>query len=164
MKQNIIKKNNEKVNRKKMIPFMLNIFVLFIISMIFLNCNKLYAISNIISVKNVEVMSKSDSTIINNIDYKDNTIINDIVFQKVGDSITYRILLKNNDEKNYVINLISDNNTNKYLTYEYSKEKIYLNSKSESEIIISIKYSNELFNVLEKNQMLSCDFFLNLID
>ena len=65
-----------------------------------------------------------------------------IEFNVVGDYITYKLVLKNNDGKKYKVESIDDNNTNEHIKveYDYNKE---LNTDNKT-ILITLKYDKKI--------------------
>jgi len=124
-----------------------------------------FASTEILSLKNVEIINKSDSVDVSSITYENKTITNDITFHKVGDTVTYRITVKNNENESITIKAINDNNTNEYITYEYdSYAGTILNSNEEKTFNIIVKYSAELTDMLKREQAFSVDFLFNIED
>lgn len=153
------KKQNIALNRNFLIIFFLFVFIFSI-----LKIGIVFAVTESFKITNVEIVNKSD-TMVNSISYEKNTITNDIIFHKVGDSITYKITVLNNEDDNYTIKSIYDDNENEYITYEYDEYKgVLLNSKKEKEFEIVAKYSKELEDINNRNQNNSVKFTFVLED
>ena len=96
------------VKKHKIIIFIMILIFIFSVFQI----GHTFATTESISLTNVEIVDKSDGVIVKGLNYENKTITNDFIFNKFGDFITYKITLKNNDNKDYIINKISDNNKN----------------------------------------------------
>ena len=81
-------------------------------------------------------------------------------FNVVGDYITYKLVLKNNDGKKFKVEEIKDNNTNEHIKveYDYNKE---LNTENK-EILITLKYDKKITNV--NTELKSISVKIKLID
>ena len=113
----------------------------------------------------VSISNKSDTVVVNSINYEKTKITNDITFHKVGDSVTYKIKVVNNESDNYKIKSITDDNNNEYITYEYSNyEGTALNSKEETTFEITAKYSKEVTDMSKRVQSFSVKFTFTLED
>ena len=53
--------------------------------------------------------------------HDDSTIVSDVTFHKLGDTVTYKVVLQNTDSKDHVIETISDDNANSRISYSYDK-------------------------------------------
>lgn len=116
-------------------------------------------------ITGAEISLKSETTEVNNFSYQKSKIISSVVFHKVGDSVVYRIKLKNNEDKNYTIKGISDDNQNEYIAYEYNKyEGQKINSKEEMTFEIVEKYIKEITNMSERESNLAVNFKFVLED
>lgn len=144
-------------------------FMILILIMVFLfsiiQIGHAFASIEKISLTNVEIINKSDTVYVDNITYENKEINNNITFHKVGDFVTYKITIKNNENKNYIIKSISDDNVNEYITYEYNTyEGVILGSNEEKQIYITAKYSKELNDVSRRDQSFLTKFSLNIED
>ena len=81
--------------------------IIFIIMCIFLfsifKIGHTFASNETLSLTNVEIVNKSSTADVSGITYENTTITNNITFHKVGDTVTYRITVKNNGNENYII-------------------------------------------------------------
>lgn len=154
----MIKKQKHKLCNKLLIFIALIIFLFSIFEI-----GVSLASTEVITVVNTEIVSKSDDVDINSINYEKNTITNEVIFHKVGDSITYKIKIKNTDKKDHTIKSITDDNENPYITYEYDNyEGKEIKSKEDIDIKITATYLNELEDISERNQEFSVKFYIDL--
>ena len=116
-------------------------------------------------ITNAEVLTKSTTTDVNKFSFEKCKIITDVTFHQVGDSITYRIKVKNNEETTYTIKSVSDDNENKYIKYVYDNyEGTKLNSKGETTFEITEKYVQENDDIQKRNQSFSVNITFILED
>lgn len=106
---------------------------------------------SILQITNLEILNKSDTVELINLDLQKNEIHSKTVHHKIGDSITYKISIKNTENKNYTIKSIKDNNQNEFISYEYENyEGFKLNSQDEFSINIKETYKKEISNVSKR--------------
>ena len=120
---------------------MKKVFIFIILCTIFLGIHKINAKGNDILIKSVEVKDKSESTIVNLSDYEDLTINNEVSLYNLNDYVIYKIILKNNSDKDYKIESITDNNDNEYITYSYEVNDKDFKKDKEIELLVTLKYS-----------------------
>ena len=116
-------------------------------------------------ITDAAISSKSDTAEVNNLNYEDYSLKSNIVFHKIGDSVTYRINIKNNEDVNYTIVSVSDNNENEYISYEYDNyEGVKFNSKDELSFYITEKYVKEITDIANRDQTFSTNIYITLVD
>ena len=120
---------------------MKKVFQFLLISILFmLGINSVYALD----VVQEELIVKDKSSTINVIEdgIGKLKISPKLEFNEVGDYITYKLVLKNNDSEKYKVESIIDNNLSENIkvSYNYSNEL----NKDKKEILITIKYEKEI--------------------
>jgi len=156
-----MRKAQKKFSKQKFII----LFALFVFLFSIFKVGITVASTNSLLITNVEISSKTSTTEINNFYYENYTLQSSIVFHNVGDSVTYKISLKNNDKNSYTIASISDDNKNSCISYEYEDcEGIKLNSNEEATFYITEKYTGENMDISERNQAFSVNIFITLVD
>ena len=146
--------------RKLAIPIVLIVFIFSIFKV-----GKTLASTDSFKITDVQVSSKSSTAEVKKLTYEKCKVTKDIEFHKVGDSITYSIKVKNNDDKNYVIKSVRDDNKNSYISYEYSSyEGTKLNAGEETTFEITEKYYQENLSMSNRNQSFSVNFTFTLED
>lgn len=146
-------------NRKLLIPIILMVFLFSIIK-----AGIILASTDSFEITSAEVSAKSSTVDVHNFSFEKCKINNDITFHQVGDSITYKIKVKNNDDKSYTIKSVKDDNTNGYISYVYDGcEGTKLNSKDETTIEVTEKYITES-SISDRNQNLSVNITFTLED
>lgn len=156
-----MKKNTLTPSKKKvLILFMLLLFLFSIIKI-----GGSLASTEPFALTNVSVSNKSDTVEVNNINFDKTTIKNDITFHKVGDNITYKITIVNSESEIYTIKSLTDDNTNEYVNYEYSKyEGIALQPNEEKTFEITAKYVKEVTDISKRDQSFKTIFTFTLED
>lgn len=153
-----------KVQRK---PLKLKILILIILLIFLFSIIKAgitLASINSFEITSAEVSAKSSTVDVHNFSFEKCKINNDITFHQVGDSITYKIKVKNNEDRSYTIKSVKDDNTNRYISYIYEGcEGTKLNSKEETTIEVTEKYIAES-SISDRNQNLSVNITFTLED
>ena len=131
-------------NRGKLLNSLLIILSIFILGII-----NVYAKE--IEVESFDVVDKSDTISVEQLNYTNDTVSSNIKFNQQDDYVIFGLNLKNNGSKKYKIVSITDNNTNNniQITYNYSNESF--NTSEVTDISIKMLYKNKLINVSEKN-------------
>lgn len=157
----MMQKSQKKLSiRKLLIPIILLVFLFSIIKV-----GTTLASTDSFTISSVEISNKSPTVDVNNFYFEKCKIINDITFHQVGDSITYKIKVKNNDDINYTVKSVSDDNKNEYISYIYdSYNGTKLNSKEDTTFEITEKYTKEISDIKKRNQNFSVNITFTLVD
>ena len=116
------------------------------------NIGKIYAEVDKFKLVDVSIDNKSESVDASIINYDKNIVNSKIIYHKVNDFMIYKLSIKNQDNNNYKIVTISDDNTSNYLTYSYEKhENEEFNSGNTKDLLVKITYSNEVKNMSKRN-------------
>ena len=146
----------KKINKVKIIAIVLLLCIICV--------NTAFAKTNSITLESFSVLDSSQDVIVDNISTEDGVGIANVTFCGVGDSITYKLVVKNNDTKDYVIKSIEDSNTNEYISYTYDVENVEFKQGQEVEIIVTAKYEKEVEDVNNREQVVNVEFTLSLED
>ena len=133
-----------------------------IIVSILLVSTLLFSLLNIIRVgakepsiilTNAVIESKSD-TIEGGINTFDSTkVVSNVTYHKLNDYVTYKLTLKNNENKEIKILDITDDNTFEHIVYEYDKHTDeVIDSKNSFDLVIKASYKNETEYNAESNK------------
>ncbi|MBP3255397.1 MAG: InlB B-repeat-containing protein [Clostridia bacterium] len=155
-----------KSKQKKLLirKLLIMIVLLFFLFSVFKVGKSLAAIDSFI-ITDAEIMSKSDTTDISNFSFEKCKIKKSVTYYQVGDSITYKVKIRNNDEKNYKIKSVNDDNKNEYISYLYDNyEGVMINSKDETSIKITERYENTINNISDCIQNFSVNIKFTLED
>ena len=96
--------------------------VLLILALFLFNIGYVSAKNVNINIEDITIISKSDTVEVTKPTVKDNMISSEITFNDVDDYVTFEVTLKNNDDIEYLIEKISDNNKSKNINVTYSYE------------------------------------------
>ena len=120
--------------------------VLIILTILILGLSSVKAVNNNFNIENINIEDKTDTINVSTPIYDENNIDSKIEFNKVGDYIKYKIILKNNDNKIYRIKKIEDNNDTQYINVSYDYKKDEINPKEQFEIYVTLKYIDEVYD------------------
>ncbi len=124
-----------------------------------------FASKNSFEVTDAEISTKSPYVEISDFKFEKGKIASNVVFHKVGDSVTYKLKLKNTDESAYTIKSVSDNNKNNHVSYTYANCKgKKVNAKEEFTFELTEKYALENNDVSNRNQNLSVTLTFEIED
>ncbi len=97
-----------------------------------------------VSIEKIELVSKDDNVLVNSEPTFSGLEMNyDIAFKKVGDSIKYKVLIKNDTSNDYKISSETSFSKSNYLKYEYEVSDI-LKANSSIEVLVTITYNKEI--------------------
>ena len=119
-------------------------YILLILLLLILFPIKSYAIENV-EISNVELVSKSiDAVIVSDPTIENLNLKTDIKFFKLNDFVEYKFIVKNNTDKELLINSVV-NNSNDYTIYNlvYSTNNDYISPGEEVTVNLTITYKNE---------------------
>ena len=146
------KKHSNKVSNIKL--FMLLTLIVFVFSLCKIG-NSLAA-TEAFSLTNAEIVSKSDSAIVNSFNVSGSTITNNIEFHKVGDSVTYKLTIRNDDSKSYTLKSITNTGSSENITFEYdSYAGTKIDAGKSQSFEVTAKYSKGLGESVEREKELS---------
>lgn len=158
----MIKEYGKKLSNNEFIKKIIILLLLFIC--LFSNSNVM-AQSNIISLINVKVHDKSDTTIVNDVNYDNLSISSDVTFHNVNDYVTYEITLKNNTRKNYILKSLTTTSNNDYVIYSCTNcSALNVPKEGEIKVLLTSKYMTQVQNINERTQNNEFDLQLKLID
>ncbi len=149
-----------KKNKKVLIIFLLILFLFSAFRVV-----EALTSESLLQITNVEILNKSDTADIVDVNFSKNEVKPKVVYHQTGDFITYKLTIKNCQNKNYTIKSIKDNNTNEYFSYEYeSYEGVKVNAQDEFSISIKETYIKSITDILKRNQEFSVGFIIVLQD
>ena len=123
------------------------------------------AAGKVFSLTKAEVKAKSSTTSVDKFSYKDETITSNVSFHKVGDYVTYNLVIKNVTDKTYTISEITDNNKSSNVVYEYNKNKGTKVKKGESiTLLLKALYKKGESDTSKRDKDLSVKLTINYID
>ena len=122
-------------------------YVFLIVAVIFsflININNIYALD--IFIKDINIIEKSNTIGLSDTEFNDNDITSGITFNELNDFVTYEITLLNKDSNDYIVESITDNNNNEYVSIEYNYDDSKLEKNKTKKIIAKLKYNKKLIN------------------
>ena len=122
--------------------------ILFTLLFSFLFMNNVFASVNA-NIKSLEIADKTSTIDVNSYSYEALGIKTDIFFNQVGDYVKFKIVLKNNDNTDYIISDIKSNYQNEYteINYEYENDSKDFRANSEKTLFVTFKYKKEATDV-----------------
>lgn len=123
-----------------------------------------FSMSNLFVLQDVSVLAKSDTLEGGTVTVAGNKISASAVkFHEVGDYITYSVKIKNDKDEDYILKSISDDNENKYFSYDYDEYKdIKLKSGESFDFVFTETYSAEVEDMQQRGQNFPVNFYLVL--
>ena len=138
-----------KINAFKLIFF---IFIFIFLFSIF-GINKALASEprfKLIDAVIVEKSANVDATIDN---FDNNELNTNITFHNLDEFVKFKLTIKNTSDKDYKVKLISDDNSNNYITYTYDDyDNQTIQKDSTLDIVLTATYKNELLDINYREQ------------
>lgn len=131
-------------------------FVVLIAWFLLIRVGTSFASKNSFEIIDAEISTKSPYVEISDFNFEKGNIASNVVFHKVGDSVTYKLKMKNTDDTEYIIKSVSDDNKNDHVSYTYGNyvgKKV--NAQEEFTFELTEKYALENNDVSNRNQNLS---------
>ena len=123
------------------------------------------AAETIFKIQNAELTSISDGAEGTIASFDESNIISNVVFHHLNDSATYKITLKNADSKDHIIETITDDNENSYISYNYNKhENELINAGNNLVFDLTATYSTANTDPSLRVQSTNVKFFIRFID
>ena len=99
---------------------------------------------NKVGIKSIELVEKSENTIINSEPKFNNLEMNfDVAFKAKDDYVKYKVIVSNNTDINYKISEDTSFNDSQYMTYKYEVND-ELKANDETVVYVTITYSKEI--------------------
>ncbi len=118
-------------------------------------------------IESAKIYENNEVEEIENVSFQELNLNTNLRFSKVNSYIIYEISLKNNDNKDYLLDNNSQNDKNEYITYNYNcNSNNIIKAKSNTTCLVTIKYETPAFigdiyeSTIKENQV----FKLNLIN
>ncbi len=145
--------------------FRFGLFLLCIFSATSLGLIRVTADSIPFSIENVEVTQKSGTATGGVTSYDNNNIQNNVVFHQVGDSVTYKIKIKNVSDTSRVIENIDSNYEGELFDYSfnsYAGDEIL--ASDSFDFILNTTYKKSVQDVTRRSQDLTIKFVFKFTD
>ncbi len=139
-------------------------FVIMIIVSI-VSIDSILAKENDFSLTNAEVGEKTETVTSNDFSYEGNSVISDVTFHKLGDYVTYKLVLKNTSDETLIIKSITDDNSDRNVIYSYDSNKgVKIKSGNTLTLFVKAKYSKGETDTSKRTKKLSTTFTINYVD
>lgn len=149
-----------KKNKKVLIIFLLILFLFSTFRVV-----EALTSESLLQITNVEILNKSDTADIVDVNFSKNEVQPKVVYHQTGEFITYKLTIKNCQNKNYTIKSIKDNNTNECFSYEYENYAgIKVTAQDEFSISIKETYIKSITNISKRDQKFSVGVIIVLQD
>ena len=139
------------------------IFAIMLVVSLFTGISVL-AEQNAFKLDTATITDKSD-TVTGDINKVSNDKVKDnVTFHRVNDDVTYKLVIKNNLDKEITILSITDDNDNDYITYEYDKhnnEK--LGAGDSFDFLVTTRYNSSVTDMSKRDQNISTNFIINYL-
>lgn len=116
-------------------------------------------------ISNVVISQKSATTTGNVTGFSGNKINNNITFRQVGDSVTYKITLKNVSDKTHIIDNVSSDYQGELFAYEFNSYVTdEVNPGDTFDFVLKTTYKKAVSDVSNRNQNLEISFVFKFSD
>ena len=99
-----------------------------------------------ISIEKIELVENNNVEVNEEISYEGLDLETSLRFFDVGDFVTYKVTLKNNDNRNYSINGIDIKSEMEYFSLESDSKGVILYAGKTEDVFITIKYKKHITN------------------
>ena len=124
-----------------------------------------FAGANLFKIQNAELGDLSTGVTGTISTFDETNIESNVTFHKLDDIAKYTITLKNTDNKDHIIQLITDDNDNPYVSYEYNSYANTLVKAGDSiDFVVTAKYANAVTDKNARAQATNVKFFLKFTD
>ncbi|MBO7561012.1 InlB B-repeat-containing protein, partial [Candidatus Saccharibacteria bacterium] len=124
--------------------------------------NTAIAAGNPFKVVNAEITDRSTGVEASIGSFSDTKISSDVTFYQLGDSVSYAVTLANNGGQDILINSITDDNSNSYISYIYNNHAgTELAAGDSLTLDIVAKYSTEIPDITARSQHLEVKFMID---
>ena len=154
-----------KEQKKSIGKSVLITFVLLLAWFLIIKAGTAFASKNLFEITDAEVSTRSATVNISDFNFSSGKVSSNIVFHKVGDSVTYKLKIKNTGDAEYRIKSVKDVNKNSCISYKYSSvvgKKVAADEEFAFELIQT--YSQENTDIANREQRLSVAIVFELED
>ena len=117
------------------------------------------AASNPLTVTDASVTAKSDGVTAEISKVENNEITNSVTFNKVDDSVTFKLSIKNTGDKKLTIKSVADDNSNEFIGYSYEEYAgTELDAGVSFNFILKATYKKAVADISARNQSFNVSF------
>ena len=151
--------------RNKRGIFRFGLFLLSVLAVFSLGLVRVFAESIPFTITNVEVTQKSATATGGVTSFDNNNVKNNIVFHQVGDSVTYRITIKNDSDAGRVIENIDSKYEGEIFDYSFdSNADDEIEPGSSFDFVLKVSYKKAVSDVDYRSQELTIKFVFKFTD
>jgi uncharacterized protein (TIGR02145 family)/uncharacterized repeat protein (TIGR02543 family) len=124
-----------------------------------------FAAANLFKIQNAELGELSTTAEGSISSFDETNIVSNVTFHKLNDSAKYTITLKNTDSKDHIIQSITDDNENPYVSYIYDNyADTRVNAGDSFDFIVVAKYTNGIADPSARAQATDVKFAIQFAD
>lgn len=124
-----------------------------------------FASANLFKIQSAELTELSDTAEGTISNFGEANIASSITFRNPGDSAKFTITLKNTDTNDHIIESITDNNENPYVSYEYDKHAHeQVNAGENLVFTVTARYSTNITDINQRAQANNVTFAIHFTD
>lgn len=131
----------------------------------FISTISAFAAANLFKIQNAELSELSATAQGAISSFDEENIVSDVTFHKLGDFAKYTITLKNTDSKDHVIESITDDNENPYVSYEYDQHSgEQIDAGADLVFVVTAKYATAVTDINARAQATNVKFYIHFTD
>lgn len=124
-----------------------------------------FASANLFKIQSAELTELSDTAEGTISNFGEANIASSVTFRNPGDSAKFTITLKNTDTNDHIIESITDNNENPYVSYEYDKHAHEQVNAGENLVFsVTARYSTNITDINQRAQANNVIFAIHFTD
>ena len=124
-----------------------------------------FAATSLFQIQSVELAELSATAEGNIMDFNGTNIRSGVTFRKLNDTAKYVITIRNTDDKDHIVEGITDNNTSPYISYEYDQHaNERINAGADFTLVITAKYAAYIPDFSESLQADNVKFQIRFTD
>ncbi len=124
-----------------------------------------FATANLFKIQNAELGELSTTAEGTIISFDESNIVSDVTFHKLNDSAKYTITLKNTDDNNHIIESVTDDSENPYISYEYEQHQgEQINAGANFVFVVTARYTTATSDISQRAQVSNVKFLIHFMD
>ena len=119
----------------------------------------------IFKIQSAEITEISTGATGNINTYDEQTIVSNVTFHKINDSISYKIVLQNSDNKDHIIESITDDNASESINYIYDTHAgETVAAGADLDFLLTAKYATAVTDTNKRAEVSNVKFFVKFTD
>ncbi|MBR5027297.1 InlB B-repeat-containing protein [Candidatus Saccharibacteria bacterium] len=119
----------------------------------------------IFKIQSAEITEISTGATGNINTYDEQTIVSNVTFHKINDSISYKIVLQNSDSKDHIIESITDDNASESINYVYDAHAGETVTAGDNlDFLLTAKYATAVTDTNKRAEVSNVKFFVKFTD